>query len=89
MYALMVSGGEKALEELLGPRADNMQKKREMYRQIATNGYCTLESLKSDRTSSVTLNTINTYLIGAGIRSDLITNTLKTEYTLNKDLKNK
>ena len=89
IYALMAEGGEKCLEELLGPRGDNQEKKREMYREIAVNGYCTLESMKSTRSSSTTLNTINTYLIGAGVRSDSITPTLKTEYTLNKDLKGK
>lgn len=86
-YALMAIGAEKGLEEFLGPRADNEQKKLQMYREIAKNGYTTLESLKSDRTSSTTLNTLNTYLLACGIRSDLITDTMKTEYTLNQDLK--
>ena len=86
-YALMAIGAETGLEEFLGPRADNEQKKLQMYREIAKNGYTTLESLKSDRTSSTTLNTLNTYLLACGIRSDLITDTMKTEYTLNQDLK--
>lgn len=86
-YALMALGAEKTLEELLGPRADNQQKKRQMYRQIARDGFCTLESMSSDRSSSTTLNTLNTYLLAAGIRSDLITDTMQTEYTLNQNLK--
>lgn len=86
-YALMAIGGEKSLEELLGPRADNVEKKRQMYRQIARDGFCSLDSLEGSRTSSTTLNTLNTYLLASGIRSDLITDTMKTEYTLNKDLK--
>lgn len=90
MYALSAIGADKALEELLGPRADNIERKRIMYKDIAVKGYTTLESMKNTKkNSSTTLNTINTYLIGAGIRSDLITNSLKTEYTLDKDLKKK
>ena len=34
------------------------------------------------KSPSVTLQTVNTYLLASGIRSDLITNTLKTEYTI-------
>lgn len=88
-YALMAMGAEKTLEELLGPRADNTQAKAQMYRAIARDGFCTLSDLKSDRTSSTTLNTLNTYLIACGIRSDLITNTMQTEYTINQALKNR
>lgn len=59
-----------------------------MYKDIARNGYTALSNMQSSRSSSTTLNTINTYLLACGIRSDLITDTLKTEYTLNKDLRN-
>ena len=59
----------------------------QMYRQIARDGFCSLNSLKSDRTSSTTLNTLNTYLLACGIRSDLITDTMQTEYTINTNLK--
>lgn len=88
-YALTAIGADKAIEELLGPRADNIQKKRQMYREISERGYCTLESLKSDKSSSTTLNTLNTYMLASGIRSNLITNTLQTEYTINSGLRKK
>ena len=58
-----------------------------MYRQISRDGFTSLDSLTSTRSSSTTLNTINTYLLASGIRSDLITDTLKTEYTLNNELR--
>ena len=45
-YALMAIGAEKGLEEFLGPRADNEQKKLQMYREIAKNGYTTLSAGK-------------------------------------------
>lgn len=88
-YALMAIQGNKCLEELLGPRADNMEKKRQLYRQISKNGFASLDSLESSRSSSTTINTINTYLLASGVRSDLITDTLKTEYTLNKSLRSR
>lgn len=83
----MAIGAKKCLEELLGPRADNTEKKRQMYRQISKNGFTTLDSLESTRSSSTTLNTINTYLLASGVRSDLITDTLQTEYTINQNLR--
>lgn len=86
-YALMAINGERALEELLGPRADNQEKKRQMYRQIARDGFCTLDSMEASRSSSTTLNTLNTYLLAAGVRSDLITDTMQTEYTINQNLR--
>lgn len=86
-YSLMAINAEKCLEELFGPRADNVEKKHQMYRQITKNGFATLSDLESTRSSSTTLNTINTYLLAAGISSDLITNTLQTEYTLNNNLR--
>lgn len=89
VLALEAVGADKTLEELLGPRADNQQKKQQMYREIAERGYCSLDDLHSDRSSSTALNTINTYLIASGIRSDLITNTLQTEYTITQGLRKK
>ena len=43
----------------------------------------------TDRSSNTTLNTLNTYLIASGIRSDLITDTMQTEFTINQILKKK
>ena len=88
-YALMAMGAEKGLEEMLGPRADNQTAKSTMYRDIARDGFCTLSNMPKDRLGSTTLNTLNTYLIACGIRSDLITNTMQTEYTINQSLKNR
>ena len=88
-YALSVIGAEKALEEFLGPRADNTEKKRQMYKDIARDGFVSLDNLKSSRTSSTTLNTINTYLLAAGIHTDLVNESLETEYTINKKLRSK
>jgi len=86
-FALTALNADKALEEFLGPRADNQSKKQDMYRQIARDGYTTLETLENDITRSTTLNTVNVYLLGAGIKSDLITRGLKTSFSQEQDIK--
>jgi len=88
-FCLLTIGADDAIKEFMGPRGDNTQQKLQMYRSIAKDGYVSLADLHSDRSSSTTLNTINTYMLSCGLKSDLITemNTLKTEYTLNKDLR--
>jgi hypothetical protein len=86
-FALTAINAEAALKEFLGPRADNQSKKLQMYRSIARDGYSTLEDMPEDITQSTTLNTMNTYLVASGIRSDLVGNTLKTNYTIDIQLK--
>lgn len=88
-FSLTAIGADRALEELLGPRSDNYGKKNDMYRQIVKYGYCSLDELEEDRSKSTALNTLNTYLLASGIRSDLIVNSLKTHYTIEKDIRNK
>jgi hypothetical protein len=88
-FFLTVLNADKALEEFLGPRSDNQSKKNEMYRQISRDGYTTLEGMEKDITQSTTLNTLNTYLLASGIRSDLVVNSLKTTYTVDQELRKK
>ena len=87
--ALSTVGADKALEELLGPRADNRQKKLQMYQAISRDGYVKLQDLKSDPTSNLALNMLDTYLTAAGIKTDLITPTLRTYATIQKELREK
>lgn len=65
-------GADKILQEFHGPRADDMTMKRQMNQSIATKGYVMLEELDNLPTNKVTLNTVNTYLLGMGIKSDLV-----------------
>lgn len=88
-FFLTALNAHKALEEFLGPRSDNQLKKNEMYRQIARDGFSTLENLTKDVTQSTTLNTMNTYLLASGIRSDLVVDSLKTAYTIDQIVKEK
>jgi hypothetical protein len=88
-FFLTAINANKALEEFLGPRSDNQVKKNEMYRQIARDGFATLEGMTKDVMQSTTLNTMNAYLLVSGIRSDLIVDSLKTAYTVEKDIRRK
>jgi len=86
-FALAAIGADNAMKEFLGARSDNEQAKLAMYRQIARDGYTTLEDITPKEITSTTVNTLNTYLLASGIRSDLINNSLKTNFTIEQDLR--
>jgi len=75
-YALQTMGAEDALAEMMGPRSDDMRKKGQMYEQINLQGFVSDKDLKSTSRDKVTLNTVNSILLGAGIWTDLIGSTL-------------
>lgn len=70
---LVSIGADKILQEFHGPRSDDMVMKREMEKSIAQDGYVELESLTNDPRNKTTLNTVNTYLLAAVLKTDLIT----------------
>jgi hypothetical protein len=70
---LVSLGAEHVLQELHGPRSDDVVMRRQMMADIATKGYVLLEELDNLPTNKTTLNTVNAYLIAMGIKSDLIT----------------
>ena len=80
---LIALGMTNTLKELNAPRADDSVMKQEMLRDIALNGYTKLEDMTDEIQNKTTLNTVNTYLLGMGINSDLVT----TGLMLNKSLK--
>lgn len=69
---LVALGADKILQELHGPRADDPVMKQQMNQSIATKGYVLLDDLDNISTNKVTLNTVNTYLLGMMLKSDLI-----------------
>ena len=75
-YSLQTYGADEALKELLGARADDPVAKIEMYRKINEEGFVSLQEIEGDPRKKVTLNTINTILLGAGITTDLVTDGL-------------
>jgi len=80
--ALVTLGAENSLKELLGGRADDSVMKTEMYSEIAKKGYVSLNELTNNVENKTTLNTVDTYLIGCGIKSDLVTKSLALPKTL-------
>ena len=83
---LVSMGLTKTMQELNGPRADDMVMKNTMQRDISTNGYYRLSDSESNVENKTTLNTINTYLLGMGLQSDLVTSGLMLKSTLKEEL---
>ena len=79
-------GMENTLRELNGPRADDLTMKNQMLRDIALNGYARLEDLDDDPMNKTTLNTVNVFLLGMGLESDLVTKGLMLKNTLKDEL---
>ena len=72
-YSLAAMKAMNALQEFMGPRADNKKAKLEMYNDISKNGYVSLNDLDlKDPYNKVSLNTFNAYYILQGIQTNLI-----------------
>ena len=85
--AMLVSlGMEATLRELNGPRSDDLVMKREMLNDINKQGYVSLNQLTNDVNNKTTLNTVNTYMLGMGLNTDLVTKGLMLKSTLKKDM---
>ena len=82
-FALLALNSEHILKELMGPRADDMAMKQEMYAQISKKGFVSLEELPNNVDNKTTLNTLDVYLMGMGIKSDLVTSNLMVKKTIN------
>ena len=79
-------GLENTLRELNGPRADDMTMKQEMLRDIALNGYTSLEDMTDSVENKTTLRTVDVFLLGMGFNSDLVTKGLLQPNELKKEL---
>lgn len=71
--ALIVKGATRYNEETVGPRSDGMARKNQFYGQILEKGYCSLDELDAGIEDRTTLNTVNVYLLGMCIKTDLVT----------------
>lgn len=74
-YALILQQNEATLNELMGARSDNMGAKRIMYEKIQADGYVNLKDIQEGSSvfEKVALNTFDTYMIGAGVKTDTVT----------------
>lgn len=79
-------GMTATLKELNAPRADDAVMKQEMLRDIALNGYTRLADMDDEIENKTTLNTVNTFILGMSIESDLVTKGLMLPKTLKEEL---
>ena len=84
-FMLISLNMNEVLKELNGPRSDDMVMKEEMLTQINNQGYVSIEDLTSDTVNKTTLNTVNTFLLGMGLNSDLVTKGLMLKSTLKEE----
>lgn len=78
-------GLTNCLKELNGPRSDDLVMKQQMNQAINTKGYVTLSELDDRIENKTTLNTVDTYFLGMGLKTDLVTKGLKTIHTIRKE----
>ena len=65
--------------------ADDNKMKQQMYTAINEKGFVSLEDMDSDPANKTTLNTVNTYFLGMGLNSDLVTKGLMLKKTLDEE----
>lgn len=82
---LVSLGLNNTLKELNSARADDLVMKQQMLKSISEKGYVSLSELDDNIENKTTLNTFNTYLLGMGLNSDLVTKGLKLMSTLKKE----
>lgn len=83
---LVSLGLNNTVKELNGPRADDNVMKTEMEENITLNGYVSLADLTDSVDNKVALNTADVYLLGMGIKSDLVTKGLMNRKTLRENM---
>lgn len=84
---LISIGLDYTLKELNGPRADDLVMKNEMLHDIATHGYVRYDELTNNLENKTTLNTVNAYIIGMSLSTDLVTTGLMLPKTLREELR--
>lgn len=73
--SLIANDCDNVLKEVFGGRSDDSVAKEEMIKRINRDGYVSLKDLPSDVKNKQTLNTVDVYFLGSGLKSDLITPT--------------
>ena len=82
MESLAVMGLDKTMKELSTWRADYMDAKSSAYQTISTLGTISEKDVKVDEMDSISKNTLNAYLVGSLIN----TNILNADYLLPKTI---
>ena len=85
LESLIVLGLDNCTEEFSKFKADAMQAKNKAYNTINTIGKVSLQDVRTDEDDSLSRNLLNTYLLGAHIKSNIISNDYLLPYTLKTD----
>lgn len=72
-YCVMTYGATNAAKEFMSFRADDPIAKEEAYQSIRQNGYVSLNELDNKVENKSTINMLDAYMIGMGIKTDLVT----------------
>ena len=73
------SSDSAILREILGARADNTNLKMQMHNEISVFGTSKISRYEKEQIkSSQAVNTLDVFLMGAGLKSDVVTPTLTT-----------
>jgi len=86
--ALAIMGLYDTMDEFTTIKADAMNAKSQAYNQISTTGTLSKEDYVVDKTDSIARNTINVYLLGCLIDTNLINEDGYTPYTLKEKQRN-
>ena len=71
-YSMLAIGAEQGLRELLGPRADDMKAKNQMYNRLQKDGYFYQRDLDSSPEDRVAINTLDIYYVLQGLKTNLV-----------------
>lgn len=79
---LAIMNLDYTMDEFIGPKADAMKVKSEMYNTIASKGFVSEEDLNIEKSDSLARNMLNVYLLGCNIHSNLIDEDYMTPLTI-------
>lgn len=82
LETLVLQNMDYTIKEFTRAKADDMEAKNKMYNQINTTGQVSIKDLESDKSNQVARNTVDVYLIGSGIMTNLLEQDYMTPYTL-------
>lgn len=82
LESLVLQNMDNVIKEFTRAKADDMEAKNKMYNQINTTGQVSLKDLESSKSSQVARNTVDVYLLGSGIMTNLLEEDYMTPYTL-------
>lgn len=83
MEALNVMGLDKTFRELSTWRADYMDSKDQAYQQINLTGQIVEDDIIIDKQQSLAKNMLNSYMVAAGLYTNILNKDYMTPYTLN------